>query len=90
MANEETVLRQYRQGQMAKRIREETDDVLNHQEKLVVDAVMKELSSGNTLDPQFAVQQWLALFSIRRFRRALEQKERQARSAAGKMGENLT
>lgn len=83
-------LYQYQQGRLARRLREETDDLLSKQEELAINSVMQKLNSGEPLDPQFAVQQWLALHAVRKFARALRQKEKGAASAAGKLGGDLT
>ncbi|HEX5419254.1 MAG TPA: hypothetical protein VFY39_04575 [Gammaproteobacteria bacterium] len=51
-------------------------DVLDKREKAVVNAVLARLNSGEALDPQFAVQQWLALAEQRRLRTALINRSR--------------
>lgn len=90
MDNEDAAVRTIRQGQLAGRIREETSDILDKEERRITNSVMTKLNGGETLDPQFAVQQWLALHSVRAFRRTLEQRERQVASAGQRMSSSLT
>lgn len=90
VGDEDYAIHRVRQGQLAARLREETEDVLDRQERQISNAVMSKLSAGETLDPQFAVQQWLALHAIHRFRRALLQRERQVETSARQAGKNLT
>jgi len=90
MHSEEVAVRAIRQGQLAARLREETEDILDREEKRIINQVMAKLNAGETLDPQFAIQQWLALHSARAFRRTLEQRERQVASAGKRMSQSLT
>lgn len=75
----------YRRGQMASRVKQELDEVLDQQEKKAIAQVMTRLNSGEVLDPQFAIQQWLELYSVHRFRRVLSQREREGVSAGSKV-----
>lgn len=75
----------YRQGQLAKRIQDETGGILDAQEHKIIQQVMAKLNSGETLDPQFAIQQWLELYSVQRFRRVLSQRERQSTRAGAEL-----
>lgn len=90
MSNEDQAVRAVRQGQLAARLREEVEDILDREETRIVNQVMVKLNAGETLDPQFAVQQWLALHSSRAFRRTLAQRERQVASAGRKLADSLT
>jgi len=83
-------MRMIRQGQLAGRLLEETGDVLDKEERRIINLVMAQLNAGETLDPQFAIQQWLALHSVRAFRRTLEQRERQVATAGRKIANSLT
>jgi hypothetical protein len=87
--NPEEVMYRYRQGQMAARLRQETEELLGNQERAVIESVMKRLSSGEALDPQFAVQQWLHLKAIRSFGAVLKQKEKMAEAASLKLSKEL-
>lgn len=78
-------MRKYRQGQLAKRMQEEAGELLQSQEDQIVDQVMRHLNAGETLDPQFAIQQWLALYSVRRFRRTLTHREQEAVSSGKRL-----
>lgn len=71
----------YRQGQMAARLKDEAEGVLGQQERKIINKVMQKLNSNEVLDPQFAIQQWLELYSVQRFRRVLLQREREGRKA---------
>lgn len=90
MRNEDEAVRTIRQGQLAGRLREELEDILDKEENRVINSVMSKLNSGMEVSPQFAVQQWLALHSVRTFRRTLEQRERQVASAGARMARDLT
>lgn len=87
---EEDAVRTIRQGQLAGRIRQEVEDILDAEERRIINQVMAKLNKGEALDPQFAVQQWLALHSSRSFRRTLEQRERQVASAGRRVADSLT
>jgi hypothetical protein len=81
---------QLKHGQLAARLRSETEEVLNRQEEQVIASVMAKLTAGETLEPQYAVQQWLALHAIHRFRRALLKKEQRGLAASSQLRGNLT
>lgn len=88
--DEDAAVRAIQRGQLAGRVREEVEGILDAEEKRIINQVMVQLNAGETLDPQFAVQQWLALHSSRSFRRTLQQRERQVGSAGKRMANNLT
>lgn len=88
--DEEKAVRSLKQGQLAGRVREEVEDIVDAAEKRIINQVMARLNAGETIDPQFAVQQWLALHASRSFRRTLQQRERQVASAGKRMANNLT
>lgn len=91
MAQEDKLYREMQRGHMATRIRTETDDILDRQEEQIIQSIMGVLGRNETLDPQFAVQQWLALHSIHRFRRQLSKNQQRAAAAAEKiLPTNLT
>ncbi len=46
-------------------------DVLDKREEGIINSVWSILQSGKTLDPQFAIQQWIALAEARTLRRRL-------------------
>lgn len=88
--DEEKALQTIQRGHLAARVHAEVEDILDAEERRVIQGVMVKLNAGETLDPQFAVQQWLALHSSRSFRRTLLQRERQVASAGKRMANNLT
>lgn len=73
-----------RRGQLAARMLEETQDILDTQERKIINQVMMKLNGGEALEPQFAIQQWLELYSVQRFRRVLQQRERGVASSGSK------
>lgn len=46
-------------------------DVLDKREQAIINSVWSLVRSGKTLDPQFALQQWLALSELRTLRSTL-------------------
>lgn len=82
-------MERYRRGQLAERIRAETDELLGNQEDQAINAVMARLRAGETLDPQFAIQQWLAIYSVRMFKNTIEKMEREKHSASPTVGKQF-
>lgn len=52
-------------------------DVLDKREQAIINSVWGKVRSGETLDPQFAIQQWLALAEARTLRATLLSRSRQ-------------
>ena len=88
--NGEDAVSKIQRGHLAKRMQEELEDTLAKEEERIILAVMTRLNKAETLDPQFATQQWLALHSIHTLRRILKQRERQVASAGKRMANALT
>lgn len=82
-------MERYRRGQLAERIKQEVDGLLGKQEEVAINAVMSRLRAGETLDPQFAIQQWLAIYSVRMFKNTIEKMEREKYSASPTVGKQF-
>jgi hypothetical protein len=63
---------------------------LTRRENAVIAKVMELLDDGRALDPSLAVQYWMEVKAFRGLRRSLESKATQGRSAAERLGKNLT
>lgn len=62
-------------------------DVLDRREEAIINSVHAKLAGGGTLDGQYAIQQWLAIYEQRTLRRTLIQRARAEKSrVAEKVG----
>lgn len=65
------------------------NEMIDRLERAVIRRVFQRLNSGETLDPQFAVQAWMELFAHHRVRSSLTQTERVGQSAGETIGEHM-
>lgn len=74
----------------AQMLLEELEDELTARERSVKESVFQELQLGEKLDPQYAVQKWLELWSIHRIRTGLTAKVQAGNAASKRLGNSLT
>ena len=61
---------------LAAKCQELMSETLRDREHSIISTVCRAIASNETLDPTYAVQQWLALNEIRQLKRSLETSER--------------
>ncbi len=65
------------------------NEMIDRLERAVIRRVFQRLNSGETLDPQFAVQAWMELFAHHRVRSSLTKAERVGQSAGETISEQM-
>lgn len=90
MSNVEENIRRLNAGKLSSRLLEVLESEFAEREEGIINSVVSKLNTGETIDPQFALQKWLELYAMRKLKRSLRQKERSGASAAVKLKTDLT
>lgn len=72
-------------GRAAAAALEMVEDTLRSRAAAIQKAVFAKLTAGETLDPQHAVQQWVALYEVEMLARTLGRDQRQGKMAGERL-----